>query len=240
MGAHPDDVELGCGGTLAFFKNMGHEVYALVLTRGEASGSPEQREKECKDASKMIGIDRLFLRNLPDTRITDGIETIRVIEQVIDEVAPDIVFSHSEKDTHQDHRATHHASLSAARRTKRILLYESPAAMKDFSPQVFVDIESTMDRKMRAVSAFDSQSSKPYVNGPLSPVDPCRNCASYGSVSNAIAGLARFRGFQAGLGLAEAFEVAKFVLDIEANPGDQDPSNSPVLTPSPTHSLRGT
>jgi LmbE family N-acetylglucosaminyl deacetylase len=161
IGAHPDDIELGCGGALALFKKKGHEVSVLVLTRGEASGDPIVRENECKLAASIIGVDRLYFGNLADTRITDGIETVRTIEDTIDTVAPDFVFTHSPKDSHQDHRNTYLASMSAARHASRVLLYESPAALQDFSPQAFIDISQTMNPKLKAVEAFNSQAAKP-------------------------------------------------------------------------------
>jgi LmbE family N-acetylglucosaminyl deacetylase len=218
VGAHPDDVELGCGGALALFKKKGHEVNVLVLTRGEASGDPIVRENECKLAAKMIGVDQLSFGNLADTRISDGIDTIKTIENTVDAIAPDFVFTHSSKDAHQDHRNTHLASISAARHVNRVLLYESPAALTEFSPQAFIDITSSMKLKLKAIAAFNSQNGKAYMNGEMRPDDPCRSCDNYGQVSNAIAGLARFRGFQAGVGLAEAFEVAKYVLDVQTLP----------------------
>ena len=198
----------------------GHDVSVLVLTRGEASGDPLVRENECKLAASIIGVDRLYFGNLADTRITDGIETIRTIENTIDTVAPDFVFTHSPKDSHQDHRNAYLASMSAARHTSRILLYESPAALRDFSPQAFIDISQTMNPKLKAVEAFNSQAAKPYMNGKTRSTDPCRNCENYSQISNAIAGLARYRGFQAGVDLAEAFEVARYILDVEALPTD--------------------
>ena len=106
IGAHPDDVELGCGGALALFKKKGHDVNVLVLTRGEASGDPVVRENECKVAAATIGVDRLLFGNLVDTRITDGIDTIKTIEDTMDGIAPEFVFTHSPKDSHQDHRNT--------------------------------------------------------------------------------------------------------------------------------------
>jgi LmbE family N-acetylglucosaminyl deacetylase len=213
VGAHPDDIELGCGATLALFKKTGHEVYMLVLTKGEASGDPEARQKECQQSSATIGADKLFFGNLRDTRIADGIESILEIESIIDRVKPDIVFSHSQKDVHQDHRNTAFAVLSAARNTKTVLLYESPAALKEFCPQVFVDVDSTFNIKLKALKAFGSQASKIYFKG-NGHHDESRK---FPYVSNAIEGLARFRGFQAGVGLAEAFETHKFLLEIEKN-----------------------
>ena len=218
IGAHPDDIELGCGGSLAFFRKTGHQTYALVLTRGEASGDPSVREKECRQAAEAIGVDKLFFSSLADTKISDGVDTVRAIEDVIDTVGPDLIFTHSSKDAHQDHRNTHLASMSAARYASRVLLYESPAAMRDFCPQAFIDISSTITLKLKAVQAFNSQSRKPYINGQKRPNDPCRDCEKYSQMSNAVAGLARYRGYQAGIELAEAFEVARYVIDVHGLP----------------------
>lgn len=213
VGAHPDDVELGCGATLALFKSRGHEVYLLVLTLGEASGDPDARKRECEKSAETLRADGLFFGDLPDTKITEGIESIMEVENVINRVKPDIVISHSPKDIHQDHRNTAFAVMSAARNAKIVLLYESPAALKDFCPQVFVDVDSTFNVKLEALKAFGSQASKVYFKGNQEH-DESRK---FPYVSNAIEGLARFRGFQAGVTLAEAFETSKFLLEIENN-----------------------
>jgi LmbE family N-acetylglucosaminyl deacetylase len=211
VGAHPDDVELGCGATLALFKRNGHKVFALVLTKGEASGDPVVREKECKLSAKRLGLDKLFFGGLRDTKISEGIETIMAIEKVVTVLKPDFVFSHSYKDGHQDHRNTGLASLSAARNVKKVLLYESPAARKDFCPQVFVDVSSTFAVKLKALEEFTSQAPKKYFQGQ----NHNNHRRKYPYVSTAAEGLARFRGFQTGVDLAEAFEVGNFLLEIE-------------------------
>lgn len=210
IGAHPDDAELGCGGSLKLFKERGHEVYILVLTKGEASGNPEIRMNECKLAGKTLCVDKIFFGKLKDTQISAGIETISEIEAIIELINPDIVFSHGYKDQHQDHRNTNRATMSAARNTDKILLYESPAAQRDFCPQVFIDVTSTFDAKLKALDSFGTQVSKVYFRGNgRKPIhDESR---IFPHVSNAIEGLARYRGFQGGVPLAEAFEVGKFV-----------------------------
>jgi LmbE family N-acetylglucosaminyl deacetylase len=213
VGAHPDDIELGCGATLALFKQRGHEVYLLVLTKGEASGDPKLREHECKESARTLGADKVFFGNLKDTKITDGVETIMAIERFIVELKPDIIFAHSPKDGHQDHRSVGMAALSAARNSKKVLLYESPAALREFLPQLFVDVTSTFEIKLEALKAFGTQVSKVYFKG--QDINFREHRIPY--VSNAAEGLARYRGFQAGVGLAEAFEVGKFVLEIEDN-----------------------
>ena len=210
VGAHPDDIELGCGATLALFKQRGHEVYLLVLTKGEASGDPKLREHECEESARVIGAEKVYFGNLKDTQITDGVETVMAIERLVKELKPDIIFAHSPKDGHQDHRNAGMAALSAARNSKKVLLYESPAALREFLPQLFVDVTSTFDVKLEALKAFGTQVSKVYFKGQ----DVNHRAHRIPYVSNASEGLARFRGFQAGVTLAEAFEVGKFVLEV--------------------------
>ena len=211
VGAHPDDIEIGCAATLALFKRKGYEVYFLVLTRGEASGDPKIREIECIESAGIIGADKIYFGNLEDTKITDGIETITEIENVINLVRPDILFVHSPRDTHQDHRNTSLAAMSAGRKLRNILLYESPAALREFCPQIFVDVESAFGLKMEALRRFNSQSSKNFYED-LSRHDADETMLP---IINAMEGLARFRGFQIGVRIAEAFEVGRFVLEIQ-------------------------
>ena len=196
VGAHPDDIEAGCAGTLALHKSNGAKVYLLVLSRGEASGDPESKELACKKSAELLGVDEIFFGGLRDTKIHDGIETILVIEKIVDKVNPDMVYAHTFKDTHQDHRNSAYATLSAARRCKQILMYETPNTLKEFFPQVFTDIEKTFDVKKKALQLFGRESERFWL------------------AAKAIEGLAVFRGFQAGVRVAEAFEVGRFVLEV--------------------------
>ena len=199
VGAHPDDIELGCAATLALHKLKGDKVSLLVLTKGEASGFPETRADECRKSLEVIGADCLFFGGLADTRINDGRETIDAIEKVVQEVKPDIIYAPTFKDTHQDHRNAGHATLSACRRCKIILLYEGASTQRDFTPQVFVDVTDTFGTKLKVTKVFGSQ-----VN----------NHGVYTVAMKAIEGLAKFRGYQAGVKLAEAFEVGKFIFQL--------------------------
>ena len=200
VGAHPDDIELGCAGTLARHKKNGDKVFLLVLTKGEASGDIRLREKECRKAAKMLGVDRLFFGDLEDTKVNDGRSTIDVIEKVVDEVKPNIIYAPSCKDTHQDHRNAGHSTLSAGRRCKMILQYEGASTQRDFVPELFVDIKDTFDLKKRVISLFGTQ-----LRG---------HNGQYARAANALTGLASFRGYQAGLSVAEAFEVGKFIFEV--------------------------
>jgi LmbE family N-acetylglucosaminyl deacetylase len=199
IGAHPDDMELGCAGTLASHSLRGDKVYLLVLTRGEASGDPVIRERECRESAKVIGASDLFMGGLPDTGVCDGRETIDVIGSILSNVKPDIIYAPSSKDTHQDHRNAGCAVLSACRRCRVILLYEGASTQRDFNPQVFVDITDTFQTKLNATRVFGSQAG---------------NHGMYSKAMKAVEGLAKFRGYQAGVDVAEAFEVGKFIFEI--------------------------
>jgi LmbE family N-acetylglucosaminyl deacetylase len=196
VGAHPDDIEAGCAGTLALHKARGDRIHLLVLTQGEVSGDPAVKELACKNSAKLLEADDLFFGGLKDTMIPDGIETIRVIEDIIDRVNPDVVYGHTFKDMHQDHRRSAYATLSAAKDCKRILAYETPNTLREFSPQVFTDIGKTFELKKQALQLFGNESRR------------------FMLAAKAVEGLAVFRGFQAGVHVAEAFEVGRFVLEI--------------------------
>ena len=200
VGAHPDDVELGCAGTLALHKLNGDKVYLLVLTKGEASGDVEVRESECRRAAEISGVDGLFFGGLKDTEVHDGRETIDIIEKIIDKIKPDVIYAPTYKDTHQDHRNTGYASLSASRRCKMILLYEGASTQRDFTPQVFVNIEKTFELKKKVTRVFGSQLNN--------------HRGGYGLAVKGIEGLAKYRGYQAGVDVAEAFEVGKFIFEV--------------------------
>ena len=199
IGAHPDDIELGCSATILRYKKTGAKIFLLVLTKGEASGDPEIREKECRKSAELMGADDIFFGGLEDTKIDAGVKTIMTIERIIEQIKPDVIYTHDYKDTHQDHRNSAYATLSAGRRSKKIFMYESPTTLRDFFPQVYIDIEDEFEEKKKIMRLFSSQSSKEW-------------WAIGDRAAMAIEGLAAYRGFQAGLKVAEAFEVGKLVI----------------------------
>jgi LmbE family N-acetylglucosaminyl deacetylase len=200
IGAHPDDLEIGCGGTLITHSDRGDSVSLLILTDG--NGRPKAtglRVDEAEAGARLLGAESVFWGGLVDGEITDGKETVELIDSVIEQVQPDVVYTLWGTDTHQDHRATHLATLAAARRVSRILLYEGPTSV-DFKPTLYVDIADVLDRKIEALCAHASQVEA----NQLVDVE-------------ALEAEARYRGFEARLphGKAEAFGVARFVWDLE-------------------------
>jgi two-component system, NtrC family, response regulator HydG len=156
IGAHPDDVEIGAAGTLLAHKAAGDTVAILTLSRGKHGGDQLQRARESQEAADVIGA-RLFLDDLEDTLIAEGNPTIGVIDRVIAEVQPTIVYTHSIHDVHQDHRNTHQAAMVAARRVGRVYCFQSPSATIDYRPTHFVTIDEYIGRKLKAIDTFGSQ-----------------------------------------------------------------------------------
>ncbi len=167
IGAHPDDVEIGCGGLLVRHAEAGHQVWLLTLTQGERGGNRPERVLESRAAADIIGA-RLILDELPDTDIPASGATIEAISRVIEQVKPTHVYTHSLNDNHQDHRAVHRATLVAARAVPEVCCYEAPSTNISFSPSRFVDVTATIDRKLEAIQAFHSQwSTRGYLDDDL-------------------------------------------------------------------------
>ena len=156
VGAHPDDPEIGVGGILLKHAGQGHSVALLTLTGGEQGGVQAERAQESRRAAELLGA-RLFHRELVDTSLTDGGETISVIKEVVDETGATTIYTHTPRDVHQDHRNTHHASLVAARDVPRVYCYQSPSTTVEFRPTRFVGIDDVLERKLEVIRAYDSQ-----------------------------------------------------------------------------------
>jgi len=152
IGAHPDDIEIGCAGTLIKYGDRGHNVFLLVMTGGGEGGAETTRTGEQADSNKIMGVNHIFWGGYKDTHILVDKETISCIEDILSKVEPDFIFCHFPDDTHQDHRHLSLATQSAARNTHNVLFYEGPTTW-GFNPQVFVDIGETLESKIKALEA---------------------------------------------------------------------------------------
>jgi LmbE family N-acetylglucosaminyl deacetylase/CheY-like chemotaxis protein len=157
VGAHPDDVEIGVGGILASHRANGDHVVILTLSRGSQGGAPDDRQHESMRSAELLGA-RLFLEDLVDTEITNTGPTVQIIERVVNEIKPSIVYVHSSHDRHQDHRATHEATVVATRAVGTVACYQSPSSTVDFRPTRFVAIDDYMEKKLELLRCFESQS----------------------------------------------------------------------------------
>ncbi|MGJ4843161.1 MULTISPECIES: response regulator [unclassified Leifsonia] len=156
IGAHPDDVEIGVGGILSAHRDAGNTVVILTMSRGARGGDADDRQHESLASAELLGA-RLFMEDLEDTQISAADPTVGIIERVVAEVQPDIVYTHSAHDRHQDHRAVHSATLVATRSVRTVCCYQSPSATIDYRPTRFVPIDGFTDAKLRLIDCFRSQ-----------------------------------------------------------------------------------
>lgn len=156
IGAHPDDVEIGVGGLLAAHAQANDDITILTLSRGSRGGDADSRQNESLAAAELLGA-RLFVKDLVDTEISGGGGTIGLIEEVVREIQPTIVYTHSQNDRHQDHRAVSEATIAATRRVGTVACYQSPSSTIDFRPTRFVRIDQYLSQKLRLLECFQSQ-----------------------------------------------------------------------------------
>lgn len=200
IGAHPDDIEFGCGGTLLKWVRAGHDVYLLVMTQGDRGGSPALRKKEQNKSAGIMGIRKLFWGSYKDTQLTPHMnKMVTDIEGLLKKLSPDFILVNYGEDTHQDHRALSKAAVSATRYIRNVLFYEVPTT-QNFSPTLFVDITSTLKEKISTLLAHNSQALKTNIQG-LSIMDAAQSTAV-------------FRGVQARTHFAEGFMPLRLFINV--------------------------
>jgi LmbE family N-acetylglucosaminyl deacetylase len=156
IGAHPDDVEIGCGGTILRHIEAGDTVTLLTLTGGEQGGQAAERARESERAATLLGAT-LIHTDLEDTSVGEAGATITAIKRAIDRVQPQTIYTHTLSDVHQDHRNVHRATLVAAREVPSLYCYQAPSTTVEFRPTRFIAIDDFLNRKLEAIQAFNSQ-----------------------------------------------------------------------------------
>ena len=205
IGAHADDPEVSMGGTISKLVEEAHDVKLLVcILPNEArdgtiiDGAKELRCIYQDEASKKLGCDLLVLDMDPyDFRF--GRDLVKRIDKEICEFQPNVIFTHWEHDTHQDHKAVAHSTFAAARKNNiSVMMYEQLTlggiTPHSFSSQVYIDITDSIDKKIESIKCYEF----------ISDAD-----------IDAIYSLARFRGNQIGVKYAECFEICKIISSIE-------------------------
>jgi len=199
IGAHPDDIEFGCGGTLMKMARKGHNIYVLLMTKGGMGGKTTVRQKEQQKAARFTGVKKVFWGNFRDTYVPSNRQVISVIENVIKKTKSEIVFINYYEDTHQDHRLIADNTISSSRYIKSVFFYEVPTTQR-FEPDVFVDISDILKDKLKLLSLHASQVSRTGVEK-LSILESAKSCAN-------------FRGFQARVKYAEGFKSLRFLMNL--------------------------
>lgn len=176
IAAHPDDEVLGCFGTTARLIKEGYEVYTLILGEGKTSRNEnnleEQKnilENELIMANNTIGIKKVFREYFSDNSFDDTnlLKIVKTIENVKNEIKPNIIFTHYENDLNIDHQITYKAVITATRSlsnesVKEIYSFEILSSTEwsyplSFQPNVFFDISSTLNLKLKAMKCYKSE-----------------------------------------------------------------------------------
>ena len=179
--AHPDDAVLGMGGTIKKLTTSGVEVNLLIVTDGSTSqycGAEdldkiiENKKSETKKAAEILGIKSIVYGGLPDMKldITSHTMVNKIIEDVVNSIRPDTVFTHFWGDVNRDHQAVYESTLVAVRPVdsqvvKELYCYSVPSSTEwnpcksdtMFMPNVFVEIEKYKDKKYEAMLAYSTE-----------------------------------------------------------------------------------
>ena len=198
IGAHPDDIEIAAGAALSKMRDTGYEICGMIMSHGEKGGDGDTRPLEARKGAKFLGFDDMTILDFTDRHLSaKAVEVTEAIEAVLEKEKPDIIFTHSNHDLHQDHQVVHEATLRAARDIRTtILCYESPSVTQDFHPTYFIDVAKYVDIKIQAIHSHWDQHKKPYMK------------------DDVVRGKLAFRGAQAKVDYAEGFEVVRMVSGI--------------------------
>jgi len=162
IGAHPDDIETGCFGTLLYHMDNGDNVNVLVTTRGGYADRPwETIKAEYENAEKILGVKYIVL-NHPIANYEFNRATVRELDSIIEKKDIDTIYCTWYGDCHQDHQHVFKNALSASRKSRvnNLYCYElvnySSRTNLIFKPQLYIDITKHIDKKLEAVKSYKS------------------------------------------------------------------------------------
>jgi len=218
VAAHPDDEVLGCGGTAARLSADGEDVILAIMGEGITSRAPARGpaenpavqaiEEDSRKAAQILGAKDVRHFGLPDNRFDTValLDVVKLVEGLIEELAPTVVYTHHGGDLNVDHRMVFQAVLAATRPlpgqpVTAVYSFEVNSSTEwafqrmgaPFQPNVFVDIGATVDRKVEALEAYA---------GEIRPFPHPRS-------ADGVRASARRWGATAGVAAAEAFELIR-------------------------------
>jgi len=209
IGAHPDDIEFGCGGTLINHKEFGDKVIYVCMTdtesidatKGKVIRSESELKSETQCAADILGVDNIFYLPFKDLHVPFSFDSVSRLETLIKQYQIDTIYTHWSGDSNQDHISTFKTTMAAARYVKNIYCYEQiPIPRHTDNPMrvnSYTDISRSFDLKIKAAECHQSQFKKYKAAG----FDVTENLTT----------LAKFRGIQANCQYAEGFQVIKQV-----------------------------
>ena len=178
IAAHPDDEILGLGGTIAKHTSEGDEVHILMVTEGSSTqykDRPEmidQKRNEILNVKDILDIAKIHFVNLPDMKLDTlaNIDVNQPITKAINELRPEIVYTHFYGDVNKDHRVIFESTMVAVRPSadcsvKKVICYHTPSSTEwniqqghtAFLPNMYVDITRFLDKKLKAFQQYKSE-----------------------------------------------------------------------------------
>src|SRR3989338_3970356 len=179
VAAHPDDETLGCGATTAKHVVMGDRVTTLILGEGILARRVDKERRDllaalwedAKAANEILGVHRLVLKDLPDNKLNaiPMLDIVHMIEEVVAEVRPSIIYTHHHGDANIDHATIAKAMQAVCRpmaqtTIDQVYAFEIPSSSEwnfqhglQFRPNVFVDVTETIATKIRAMERYRSE-----------------------------------------------------------------------------------
>jgi len=195
VGAHPDDIEIGCGGTLSKYKGQAEEVQSVIFAPCLEDPLNKGILEEYTASMEFLGSSSMALR-LPRDVLEDHIQVVRdCLHRFKVTYEPDVVFCPSVNDLHQDHRAVASACRTIFRDKSSILHYEVLRSTVHFNPNLYVELGAEdLENKLRLLNTYKSQMRRPYFSHKITEA------------------LAVSRGSQINSDLAEAFNAWRVIL----------------------------
>lgn len=197
LGAHPDDIELGCSGLILKSIDSGSEIYTAVMSRCDDQFTEEEKgalTREYSNSANILKISKTFLYDFPNKELPEHrIEIMNIFNHMQHDINPDLVLIPSLQDPHQDHSAVAASAIRTFRGTETILQYEILRhGSHTFTPTLFVDISNYLDKKLEVLNCYKTQ---------------LKRRAYFDNES--FKALARTRGAQSGYNFAEGFVIYK-------------------------------
>lgn len=178
--AHPDDEVLGCGATVSRLSKDNYDIYTLILGEGitsrDLSRNKLLREKEIlilkediEKANNILGVKKVFTYDYPDNRFdsVNLLDITKTVEKIKNEINPEIIFTHYEKDLNIDHQITYKAVITATRplkdnNVKKIYSFEILSSTEwnfplSFYPDTFFDVSETIEIKKEAMLQYSTE-----------------------------------------------------------------------------------
>lgn len=200
FGAHPDDIEIGMGGTITKLVKLGHDVIMVIATLPNftIADNKDERKLEAISSATILGCNIPEFLDLAQEDIVFGRRMVTLVDSLIKKYNTSTVYTQWIGDSHQDHQILTQSVIAASRDLNNLYMYETtiPGGLteKAFRPQLYVDITKEMENKTTSLKCFKSQNLR---------------CGPFWI--DAIVGRSIYRGYQMNTKYAEAFEIVKTV-----------------------------